>query len=127
MMSKKRVHRKYRVNIIIGSLTHVSFALLRVLSAHCILRGMVQSVAWYFVHGHSVSVPRNLGVKPGALSHHLLLSLGVALSCSQCHANPMRPKPGCDPHLNCLKTYCLSHQVICSCVLHKGPFSCKYS
>lgn len=64
MMGEWRVQRNYRVNIIICLAKHVSVASLSVLSACGILRGTVQSVARYFVHGCFVSVPRGLWVKP---------------------------------------------------------------
>lgn len=63
MMGKWRVQRNYWVNIIMRLLKHVSAAPLSVLSARGILRGTVQSVALYFVHGCSVSLPRSPGGK----------------------------------------------------------------
>lgn len=112
MMGKWRMQRTSRVNIIICLLKHVSAAPLSVLSACGILRSTAQSVALYFVHGCSVSLPGNPEGESQGPTNHLLLSLGVALLHSLCHASPGSPRLDFDPLFNCLETHCHPHQVI---------------
>lgn len=86
------------------------------LSACGILRGTVQSVALCVVHGYSVSLPRNLRVKPGAGPPSAAVSGGG--STSQC-----RVSPGFDCLFSCPETCCVPHQVTHSCTLDTGCWS----
>ena len=93
------VQRNYRVNIIIRLLKHVSAAPLSVLSACGILRGTVQSVALYFVHGCSVSLLAGaLRVKPGARSPSAAVTGGGTITFSV-PCQPSEPKTRLWPSL----------------------------
>lgn len=117
MMSKWRVQRNYRVDIIIHLLKHVSAAPLSILSACGILRGTVQSAALYLVHSCFVFLPRS--AKPGAYSPSAAITGGgTVLFAVPCQ--PSESKTRLRLSLQLPWDLCAPHQVIHSCMLDTG-------
>lgn len=110
-------------NIIVRLLKHVSVAPLSILSARGILRGTVQSVALYFVHGCSVSLPRSPEGEAGGPLTICCCHWGWHPHVRSAMPAPASPRPGSDPlclSSTALRPTVFPHRVIYGCLTHTG-------